>query len=146
MYVVPQVYRGKEKKLSDGTIIKEGDLVAEFHIDNLKMDSVKNDLRTIFNYLDEELNALAKAALHNEKFTNVKAYYGRTVLHPLARKRGFTIMDLDLGTRKIFIRIWENILKLVFAKDSMKGNKRFRTPKECWISKGQLVTLLDRKG
>ncbi|EOC99467.1 hypothetical protein L21TH_2472 [Caldisalinibacter kiritimatiensis] len=144
MYVVTQKYNGKDIQLSDGTMVTKGDFVAEFHIDNLKMNQVKNDLKSIFRYLDEELIALAEAAITHEEFKNIKAYYGRTVLHPIAKKRDFTIIDVE--NKKFFLKFWDNLLKLVFQSSNSKGTKKFRDPKECWISKEQLGRFLSKKG
>ncbi|QZY56391.1 YkoP family protein [Crassaminicella profunda] len=138
LYICPHVYKGRTIEILDGTMIKNGDVVAEMHIDNLKVDQLENDYRKLFRRLKEELQALSNLIINEKEFEEIKAYHGTTLLYPLAKKQGFTIVEMDKGPKKYFLILWENILRIVFKKDK-KIRDRLRTPKECWISKGQLL-------
>ena len=145
MYISPHIYKGADLKLADGTVIKEGDQVAELHIDNLKVDKIKNDLNTLYSILEEELYVLSQAMSNIDKYKSINAYYGVTLLHPIALRNGFTIIDISNKYKKFFVKIWENILKLSYGKSRIKTSKGFRIPKECWISKSQVLDRLNHK-
>jgi len=145
MYINPHTYKGEDLKLTDGTIIRKGDRVAELHIDNLKVDNIKNDLSTLYSLLEEELYALSQTVSNIDKYKSIKAYYGVTLLYPIASRKGFTIIDIRDKTKKAFIKIWENVLKLSYGKSRIKKSKSFRIPKECWISKSQVLDRLNHK-
>lgn len=138
LYICPHEHKGEVKNISDGTIIKNGDLVAEIHIDNLKIHKIENDFRNLSKVFREELQALGDTIVNEETFKDIKAYHGTTLLYSFAKREGFTIIDIHKGTKTYFLSIWENILRIVFKKDQRKRNK-FRAPKECWISKEQLL-------
>ncbi|MGF7060313.1 YkoP family protein [Brassicibacter mesophilus] len=145
IYINPHTYKDEDLKLADGTIIIKGDQVAELHIDNLKVGKIKNDLSTLYSILEEELYDLSQAISNIDKYRDIKAYYGVTLLYPIASRKGFTIIEIRDKSKKIFIRIWENILKLSYGKSKAKTNKGFRIPKECWISKSQVLDRLNYK-
>lgn len=138
LYICPHVYKGRTIEISDGTVIKNGDLVGEMHIDNLKINGLENDYRKLFRILKEELQDLSYVIINEKGFGEIKAYHGTTLLYPLAKKQGFTIVEIDKGLKKYFLILWENLLRFVFKKES-KIRDGFRTPKECWISKDQLL-------
>lgn len=135
LYIVPQVYRGDKIMLEDGTVIANGDTVAEIHVDNLKVGDIKDDLKTIFRIWDNEFKQLARIAGDSGEFAQIKAYYGRTVLYPIIRRRGFTILEMNKGVRTAFIGIWENILRIVFKAGKARDKSVLKTPRECWISR-----------
>lgn len=141
LYIVPQIYSGDKIVLEDGTIINNGDTVAEIHVDNLRVGDIKDDLRTIFRIWDNEFKQLARAAGDNGMFAQIKAYYCRTVLYPIIRRRGFTILEMNKGARTAFIGIWENILRIVFKAGDIRDKSILKTPRECWISR---ITVLKR--
>lgn len=139
LYVVPQVYRGEKILLRDGTAICNGDTVAEIHVDNLRVGSIKDDLKTIFKVWDNELKQLAKIADKNGEFARIKAYYGRTVLYPIIRRRGFTIFEMKKGIKTAFIGIWDNILRIVFKSGNTRDKSVLKIPRECWISRAAIL-------
>lgn len=143
LYIVPQVYSGDKIVLEDGTVICNGDTIAEIHVDNLRVGDIKDDLKTIFRLWNNEFKQIAKIADENGAFAQIKAYYCRTVLYPIIRKRGFTILEMNKGVRTVFIGIWENILRVVFKAEKTHDKSIFKIPRECWISR---TTILKRYG
>ena len=139
LYIVPQKYKGKKITLNDGTDINYDDMIGEIHIDNIKVEHIRNDLGSIFLILDSELNTLAEASMKYESFKSIKAYFGRTVLHPMLKKHGFTIIEMDKTLSRFFIRIWENILRIVIKKGKVRKKNYFKVAKECWISGKQIL-------
>ncbi|MTI66214.1 MAG: hypothetical protein FH753_06375 [Firmicutes bacterium] len=140
IYISPHKYKGDDFKLPDGTIIKSGDMVIELHVDNLKTEKIDNDYKTLFKVFKNELKALKKASKNNKSFSNIKAFHGTTVLYPICKRQGFTIYNLDEGINTFLLKIWDNILRIVFRKNKLK-RKTLRMPKDCWISKENLSDI-----
>lgn len=139
IYIFPHLYHGKNIEISDGTIITNGDSVIEIHIDNLKATKIDNDLKNIRQILNQELEILSHFLYNNKKLKSIKAVHGTTVLYPIAKRAGFTIKDLDKGLKRYGLKLWDNILRFVFRKNSLKSKNILREPKECWISSKQLL-------
>ncbi|WP_053954686.1 YkoP family protein [Inediibacterium massiliense] len=138
-YVSFHTYKGNEKQLRDGTIIKNGDQIGEFHIDNKKVRHIKNDPASLFFIVDEELKFLSQAILKDERFKFIKAYYGVTILHPIAVRKGFSIFPIENKIKREFIKQWDDWLKKIFQKSNYQKEKTRRVPKECWISKKEVL-------
>lgn len=145
LYVHPKIYTGKSITLADGTEVNKGDMVGEIHIDNIKVERVSNDLRSIFHTLSSELDALGAAIIQNEKYKCLKACYGTTLLYPLVKKQGFTVVDGDKGISSFLIGVWENILRLAFSNKKVRARFIKIIPKQCWISKEQLLKRMDKQ-
>ena len=139
LYIAPHIYQGKKIKIADGTIISKGDHLAEIHVDNLKTTSLQNNFKNIFKVFEDELIALTEAINNDDSFSRIKAYHGSTVFDPILRRRGFTIMEFENGPKKMFLKIWINILRIVFRKDKLRNNNYLRIPKEFWISREHLL-------
>ncbi|WP_129600944.1 YkoP family protein [Anaerophilus nitritogenes] len=139
LYVSFHSYKGNEKQLGDGTIIQKGDLVGEFHIDNKKVQNIKNDPVSLFLIVDEELKVLYEAILKDEKFQSIKAYYGVTILYPIASRKGFSIFPIENKMKRAFVKQWDDWLKKIFQKRNYQREKNRRVPKECWISKKEVL-------
>lgn len=140
MYIHLYKYKGKTIKLNDGIIIKNGDTIGELHIDNIKVKDVDNEFNNVANLFLKELHALKNAILHGE-YTDMKAIYGVTLLYPIAKRYGFTIISFDTSFKKIFLRAWDNILRVAFRKNKLKSRNKFREPKQCWLSREQILKL-----
>ncbi len=132
-FVAIHTYKGKPIKLKDDTIIKNGDTVGELHVNNHAANVLDGNLREIFMLMDAEFALLAKASRENKTFQNIKAYYGRGVLYPLAAKKGFEVREIETLRLKLFLRVWDNLIKHVYSS-SKRGRNKFRKPKESWIS------------
>lgn len=145
MYILPHLYHGKNIEISDGTIITNGDSVVEIHIDNLKATKLDNDLKNIRQILNKELESLSNFLYNDKKLKSIKAVHGTTVLYPIAKRAGFTIKNLDKGLKSYGLKLWDNILRLVFRKNSLKSRRILREPKECWMSSKQLIDFYIKK-
>lgn len=138
MYIHLYKYKGTDVVLNDGIIIKSGDTIGEVHIDNLKVKNVDNEFNNVATLFSKEMSALKSAIMHGE-YADMKAIYGVTLLHPIAKRFGFTIISFNLGFKKIFLRAWDNILRVVFRKNKLKTHNKFREPKQCWLSREKIL-------
>lgn len=132
-------YRGKTFELKDGTVIKRGNQIGEFHIDNLKVIDLDNSFKNVNKLLTDELNSLCLACEKNEEFKQIKAFYCFTVLYPLIGRKGFEIYEMKNNPITYFLGFWDSTLKNVFSIN--KNSKKIRKPKKCWISKNKLLYL-----
>jgi deoxyadenosine/deoxycytidine kinase len=139
VYIDRFEYKGKDKLLSDGTVITKGDLVAEMHINNKEVK--EGSFKMVFKIFNSEFKAMAEAVSNDNEYSQIKAIFGRTVLYPITKKMGFEVFDIEKKSLKIFLKIWDNLIKLVFSK-SKKGKFIVREPKEIWISKEKLISCV----
>lgn len=134
-------YRGKDLLLVDGTRITKGNVVGELHVNNNNMPEISfKTLKTFSKNIDEELYLLAEA-LGEETFKSVHAFFGRTLLYPFVEKKGFEVMEIQNLWLKIFLNIWDTIIRRVYAKNPNKNSKKRRS-KEIWISRDTLLKKL----
>ncbi|MDP4176883.1 MAG: hypothetical protein Q8900_00900 [Bacillota bacterium] len=140
LYIDIYTYKGKEILLKDGSIIKKGDTIGELHIDNIKIKNIDNKFDIVSSLLLDELQNI-KNALINGEYDGLKAVYGVTLLHPIAKRFGFTIVNINMSPKKIFLILWDNILRVAFRKNKLKSSNKFREPKQCWLSRGQILKM-----
>lgn len=142
IYLDIDKYKGKTVTLSDGTIIKKGDIVAEIHVNNDSVDDIP--VRKVIKVFYSETLTMARQLKYNEDFKDIKALFGRTVLAPLTKRLGFEVFEIKSGYMKRFIRIWDNLIKIVFSSRK-KDKVKFREPKEVWMSREALINKLGEK-
>lgn len=129
-------HKGKEVRLSDGTVINKGDTVAEIHINN---DTIKEvPVTKVIRVFQAEVVAMAKLLQNNEEYKDIKAVFGRTVLYPLTKRLGFEVFEMKNGYMKKFLKVWDNLIKVVFSSTE-KDKVKFREPREVWMSKEAII-------
>lgn len=143
LYMVPKVYKGKRVQIQDGTIIERGDHYYEIHIANTNLKNLDTSYGNLFKMLAEELKLIGK---HMEKPENrkYKAVLGVTLLHRLARRAGFTIIEIESPIKRKMVSLGETILRSALRKEKAKKDGKKRVAKECWISQGQLFELMNQ--
>lgn len=136
-------YKGRTFKLKDGTVIKKGDQIGEFHIDNLQVLDLDNSFKNVNSLLVDELNSVCLACKEDDRFKNIKAFYCFTVLYPLIGRKGFEIYEMKKNAVTYFLGLWDSTLKNVFS--SNKNFRKVRKPRKCWVSTSKLLTLNYKK-
>lgn len=141
-YIDVMTYKGKELSLADGTIIRHGDKVGELHLNNNNMPEVSNirSLKLFSRALDDEIVSLSRE-LHKDEFCQLKAFFGRTILFNILRKKGFEIIDIRNKRLKWFLIFWDSLIKKVYSKSS-NNSRKIRKPKEVWITRETLLRKL----
>lgn len=135
------VYKGKDLILVDGTKITKGNMVGEMHVNNNNMPEITfKNLKTFTKSIDEELYLLAQA-LGEDAFKSVHAFFGRTLLYPFVEKKGFEVREIQSLRLRVFLNIWDTLIRKVYAKNPNKNIKKRRS-KEIWISRGTLLKKL----
>ncbi len=138
LYVDIRTHRGRTIELPAGEIIRKGDRVAELHVNNLKLLDMNLNMTMVFRILRQEFEALARASQEHPDYQQIKAFYARTVLHPIAARQGWTMFDVANPLLKLFLDWWENTLRRSFSNE--EGPLHALEPKECWISRKKLCS------
>ncbi len=134
-------YKGKNLLLEDGTVITKGNRIGELHVNNNNMPEVSfKTLRSFSKDIDEELYLLAQV-LEEEPFKEVLGFFGRTLLYPFVEKKGFQVMEIQNVWLRLFLNIWDTIIRKIYAKNPNKNTKKRRS-KEIWISRSTLLNKL----
>lgn len=142
VYVDTMRYKGKDIQLYDGTVIRDGDLIAEAHINSKEMHD--KDVRMVMKILNSEFKAFGYALRDHEDFKEISGLFGRTVLYPINQRLGFEVHEIRSFWMKLFLKIWDNLIKVAFSKPK-KGKFIVREPKEVWISKEALIKKACKK-
>jgi hypothetical protein len=140
MYLNPCIYHGNPVKLKDGTLISEGEHIAELHIDNTSIKRLNTSYPNLIRLLRGELAALSRA-LKEYPDIKVKAIFGISVFYDIAERQGFTIVEIDNKFKRLFISIGENILRLGLKNSNRKTRKKFLFSKKCWLSREQILNI-----
>ncbi|MBU5437112.1 hypothetical protein KQI42_03765 [Tissierella sp. MSJ-40] len=145
LYIAPHIYKGRDKYLPDGTVIKRGDLLAGIHIDNQKIKNMNINIKAILRLLDDELNCLSYAIVADTRFKDIKAFHGKTLFYPFLKREGFMIVDLDFSLNLLFVKSWEKMLRKTYSKNKIRKRVN-REIKEFWITNDQLMDRRNRIG
>jgi len=142
LYFVPEVYKGKDVIIQDGTVIRKGDKILEIHIDNPNLVNLETGYSSLFIMLKDELANLGRL-LPEKEYEEYKAVLAITLLYRLATRAGFTVFEFESSFNRKMVSLGENILRATLRKEkedkSKKGKKRIA--KVCWISREQIMSI-----
>lgn len=141
-------YTGKAPLHLNGTIINPGDMVAEFHLSNLRVAAMGRDESSrsmewrLLESLKSEFTTLAKSCSSNEIPFSVQGFYGVNVLTAGAKRLGFTLVAIPKGWNRWWLGFWETILRKIFYSYKTKKKATFQKTKnayEIWITREELI-------
>jgi hypothetical protein len=136
-------YRGNRTRLPDGTLVSPGDLVAELHCDNGAIVALGRRRINRYRACRWELRSLARWAVHVPVATEIKAFYGITMLWWAAARLGFVVRQRDSGWRSRLDRLFMGGLLLLYSDDAADRATRGKTldqyPREVWLSRAELI-------
>ena len=136
-------YRGKEVLLNDGTRIMKGDQIGEIHLNNEKVTEHVGDIRFVFRAIEEECTAIAHS-INQGNYKDVKAFWGITLMYPLAEKKGFEVREMKSKRKSFQLGLWESLIKYALEKNKTKF--RLRKPKEIWMSYEKVQIKYNKEG
>lgn len=142
LYFVPEIYKGKDVTIKDGTVIRKGDKILEIHIDNPNLINLDTGYSSLFIMLKEELANLG-SQFHKKEYEEYKAVLAVTLLYRLAMRAGFTVFEFESSFKSRMVSFGENILRKTLRKEKEDKNKKTkkREAKVCWISKDQIINI-----
>jgi hypothetical protein len=136
-------------ELSDGTLIRPGDLVGELHLSNrdalrlqLKYNSRVRSTMAVKKELARDLACLASRATADQEMPDVKAYFGITLFHQGMRSLGFEVKEFDNRMLRWLYMKGQRFLLAIYHP---AGINRFHqghqelAPKYIWISSQKLL-------
>lgn len=137
-------YRGVSFPLPDGTIIRDGDRVAELHINSAVVTrlAVPHAMQ-ILPAAREDLRALVAYLTQSTDLADVKAVYAVTLLAAGGRRLGFTRRTRPVNLRTRLDRFFLIGLLALYSPQGLarltRGQARDAYPEEIWISRDELI-------
>lgn len=141
-------YRGRPFTLRDGTPIRQGDRIGDFHLDNERMAALHDGGRrsrwaglASRRAFHASLEALAEQALAAPRYDGVRAFTATTIFHEVTDLMGFEIRPLSsrLGARVVAAYERSLIRRFHPLGERRPGRQRFEEARQIWISRDELV-------
>lgn len=143
VYMHMQTYKGADKQLYDGTVIKAGDQIAEMHLNNIVMSQMGSlGLSESVKLFAEEIYLVARET--EADHLELKAIYGRSQLYAILKRIGFEIHEIDSSLLRLFLSYWDSIYRWAFSGGKNNGFKRHKA-KEVWMSRKAILAKLGDK-
>lgn len=140
-------YKGPGLYHKNGQVLaKEGDLVAELHIDSLRLSGKGTDIHTIgikaLRQARESLPDLAAYINNNSAYSEIQVILGVSLLNRGVKGFGFNVQDVSLNSFYRGIEILQKLnLKIYQPLKKAGRNKQLEgRPKIVWISKEELLS------
>lgn len=147
-------YRGPRLPLPDGTILASGDLVGELHIKNEYIRALTEGgtagrwAALSLREARASLRRLACLMRDDDRFAQVRALVGYTMLHRGTGRLGFAAFDLSRGVRTA-VALYERWLIAVYHPDGWRHVRRYRhklVPKLVVLGREKLMEYLGSTG
>lgn len=141
-------YRGRPFALADGTAVRRGDLVGDFHLHNERVAALhEGDARSPRAALAfrrafmASLSALAERALTDPAYRDVRAFTATTIFHTGTERAGFETRPLRHPLMGRLVAAYERALlrRLHPLGAARPGRFRFAEARQIWISRETLI-------
>jgi peptidoglycan/xylan/chitin deacetylase (PgdA/CDA1 family) len=138
-------YKGPELYNKDGQILaKDGDLVAELHIDSLRLSEKGTDIHTVgikaLRQTRKSLPDLAAYINNNPAYSEIQVIMGVSLLNRGVKGFGFNVQEVSPNWFYWGIRVLQKLNSRIYHPAANAGrNKQLEGhPKIVWISKEEL--------
>ena len=141
-------HRGRPLTLKDGTLIRPGDPIGDFHLDNERMVALHDGGRrsrwaglASRRAFHASLEALAEQALAAPRYDGVRAFTATTIFHEVTDLMGFEIRPLASRWGARLVAAYERSLLAHFHPLGRRrpGRFRFGEARRIWISRDELI-------
>ena len=143
-------YRGPERRLADGTVVRRGDRLVDLHFDNRVMAQMRKEGRfTAWRAVHElrlDVAAIGRAAAKGE-LGPVVALHGTSLMGAAGGVLGFESRELPHDLRRAFERYFLAGLDAIYHPSGLKrleGQASRRWPSEVWMSAERAKVLAHR--
>jgi len=143
-------YPGPPVELSDGTVVRPGDPVAEVHVDSAKVERLHHEVQDprrvglqFARQLTDAFTALA-AYLRDNPDVPAVAVFGNTLYWQGAERLGWEIRDLPPGLHRWLVNAWLRFLVWYYHPQGTRrtaGRERLARARQIWMSRRRLVQL-----
>ncbi len=143
-------HTGPPVELSDGTVVRPGDPVAEVHVDSSRVQRLHEQLQ------DPRRVGLHFARLLTDAFTALAAYFrahpevqavavfGNTLYWQGAERLGWEVRDLPPGVHRWALQAWLRFLVWYYhplGTQRTAGRERLARVRQIWMSRDRLLRL-----
>ncbi|MDD2233834.1 MAG: polysaccharide deacetylase family protein [Desulfitobacteriaceae bacterium] len=140
-------YKGPELYDKGGQVIaKEGDLVAELHIDSLRLSGKGTDIHTVgirtLRQTRESLPELAAYINNNPAYSGIQVIMGISLLNRGVKGFGFHVQEVSPNWLYRWIEILQKLNSRIYQPVRKAGRSKqlASRPKLVWISKEELFS------
>lgn len=126
-------FRGDPVRLNDGTEIRPGDPIGDLHFVTdalLGAHALTKGPVQMAVYLarlaGDSLHVLADFLRQNERYRDVKAIHGITMIYRGAERLGFTVWDMPPGFRRSFLTLYLRAFLSTMHPDTLKRVRQRR--------------------
>ncbi|MCY9513424.1 YkoP family protein [Paenibacillus apiarius] len=141
-------YRGKEIALSDGTSIRNKDLLVKIHLHNVQLLRqvlhVTNDVqkgRLIYRSVERSLPGVCQFIRNHPRANEIKAIFGITMLNRGCRQLGFDVAPIPNAFYRGVKWIVQMPIHLISVSNPTKRFKRRNFPSYLVMSKNKLEKI-----
>jgi peptidoglycan/xylan/chitin deacetylase (PgdA/CDA1 family) len=142
-------YYGPPLTLPDGVILKKGDLVGELHLNNEMMiaalERAKSPVQLAAALVKEarqSMPVLSRFVMETEKYRDIKAVYGITMIYRGADPLGFMICDIKESlfgkVATLYLRMYMSVMHPK-GKGRLKERRALLVPKRVVMSRAMLL-------
>ncbi len=142
-------HRGGPISLRDGAVVRPGDLVAEIHIDSLRLahlyERVRDPGRMGLRFgrgMAEGLRLVAQY-LRDHPELHVVAVHAATLYWMGSERLGFEVHPIRNPLTRFALNLWQKFLLGYYHPQGLRrafGRERLREPREVWMSVRTLFT------
>jgi len=143
-------HQGPPVRLSDGTVVRPGDPVAEVHVDSERVERLhaeSQDPRRVglqfARLLTDAFTALA-AYFREHPETPAVAVFGNTLYWQGAERLGWEVRDLPPGLHRWLLNAWLRFLVWYYHPQGTRrteGRTRLSRARQIWMSRQRLLEL-----
>ncbi|MBI3909864.1 MAG: hypothetical protein HY320_02910 [Armatimonadetes bacterium] len=142
---------GRSVTLADGTVIRHGDPIAEFHFRRQALrllDSGSNPRPLgigLYRLLKRDLPRLAAWVARDPRFADIRALHAISPFHYGAPRIGFEVMDLPTAFSGWCFTVWQRgIMRRTHPRGAQRLTRHREEPvvsKQVWMSRARLMEL-----
>ncbi|WP_281885525.1 polysaccharide deacetylase family protein [Paenibacillus sp. YYML68] len=143
-------YRGRSPlQLADGEEIKQGDQIAELHLDNYLLYELGKSSSSsvhlaiqLVRRTESLMPRIMQLIASDPAYKDVKGLYGISLIHRGTKQLGFTVLDLPKGVFSHVTRLYLRLLLSIIhprGKDRLKEKSELLVPKIIAISRKELM-------
>ncbi|EGW38441.1 polysaccharide deacetylase family protein [Desulfosporosinus sp. OT] len=144
------MYGGPKLHAEDGQILAEkGDLVAEIHFDNIRLQAKGQDMQQTalkaMHQVRESLPGLARYVAQERTYDNIKVFVAQTLFHRGVKRFGFNVQDLpDTLKNRGIVWLQKMIMRVYHPAGKNRNNERLGNKTMLvWISKEKLERIFE---